>query len=86
MNPLGYQAAIMKASQSGNERQEDLAGGKPVIRKGRKKLIRATKLLKDSQRLKDPSLAFTRLRKSGVANSIRRSLKSHRVVSRQEIT
>ena len=29
----------MKASQCGNERQEDLAGGKRVVRKGRKNLL-----------------------------------------------
>ena len=31
----GYQAPVMKASQCGNERQEDLAGGKWVVKKGR---------------------------------------------------
>ena len=55
MSLPGYQAPVVKASQSGNERQEDLAGGKPVIRKGRKKLIRATKLQKGCKRLEEKS-------------------------------
>ena len=40
LNPSGNQAPIMKASRCRNERWEGLAGGKRVVRKGRKKLLR----------------------------------------------
>ena len=36
MSPPGYKVPVMKASLS--KRQEDLAGGKRVVRKGRKKI------------------------------------------------
>ena len=35
MSPSGYQTLVMKASRCGIERQEDLAGGKRVVRKGK---------------------------------------------------
>ena len=36
MSPPGNYVPVMKASRGGNERQEDLAGGKRVVRKERK--------------------------------------------------
>ena len=36
MSPPGNYVPVMKASQGGKERQEDLAGGKRVVRKERK--------------------------------------------------
>ena len=35
----GYKAPVIKASMTGNERQEDLTGGTRVLRNGRKRPV-----------------------------------------------